>query len=214
MCIACKLAAGQASIVNVALPQATVAFLDARHGAVLSGASFWSCDAVPEHRQLGPLAHRTLAAWGQRLDASGRGQLALETFLLAVLGLLVHDDPLPQGADAGPPWLQEACRALAQPQILRAGVRGFVQVAERDPAHVSRACKRFTGKVPSLLVHEARMALAARLLTTYDQPIVDVAMEVGMPNLSHFYARFKDHFGQTPRAYRVLHRNDIVAVAQ
>lgn len=201
---------GTAHITNIAFWPETIAYLEARHGEVLRGNTFWSSQHQPDDVRLGPLQRRTLNAWTQRLDASGRGQLALDAFLLAVLGLLVHDDPLPQGAGNGPAWLSESCRALSRPDVLRQGVRGFVAISGLDPAHVARVCKRYTGKTPSQLVTEARMALAARLLADTGQAIVEVAMDVGLDNLSHFYAVFKAHYGMTPRAYRVRHRHNIV----
>lgn len=201
---------GLAQITNIAFWPETIAHLEARHGEVLRGNTFWSAQHQPNSVSLGALQHRTLNAWAQRLDASGRGQLALDAFLLAVLGLLVHDDPLPQGAGNGPAWLSESCRALSRPDVLRQGVKGFVAISGLDPAHVARVCKRYTSKTPSQLVTDARMALAARLLADTGQAIVEVAMDVGLDNLSHFYAVFKAHYGMTPRAYRVRHRHNIV----
>ncbi len=203
---------GAAQITNIAFWPETIAFLGARHGDVLSGRTFWSNEAMPDTVTLRSLQLRTLNAWTQRLDAAGRGQLALDAFLMAVLGLLANDDPLPPGAEQGPPWLAESCHALIRPDVLRQGVKGFVAVSGLDPAHVARACKRFTGKTPSLLVAEARMALAARLLADTDQAIVQIAMEVGLDNLSHFYAVFKTHHCMTPRAYRLQHRRDVLGL--
>jgi AraC family cel operon transcriptional repressor len=201
---------GATHITNIAFWPETIAYLEARHGDVLHGGTFWSRQHQPDAVRLGPLQRRTLNAWTQRLDASGRGQLALDAFLLAVLGLLVHDDPLPQGAGNGPAWLSESCRALSRPDMLRQGVKGFVAVSGLDPAHVARVCKRYTGKTPSQLVTEARMALAARLLADTGEAIVQIAIDVGLDNLSHFYALFKAHYGMTPRAYRLQNRRDVV----
>lgn len=201
---------GSAEITNIAVRPETIEYLYARHGDVLGGQTFWTSSGLPDQMQLGPAQARTLNAWAHRLDASRRGQLALDAFLLAVLGLLVQDEPLPHGAEAGPTWLAESCRALSRPEVLREGVRGFVAVSGLHPSHIARVCKRHIGKPPSVLVAEARMALAARLLATTGAPIVQIAMDVGHDNLSHFYAQFKAHHGMTPRAYRLQNRYDIV----
>ena len=203
---------GDVAITNIAFHSETARYLFRRYGAVLSGHAFWASADLPDELALGPSQARMLSAWAHRLDASGRGQLALDAFLLAVLGLLLHDDPLPQGVESGPAWLAESCRALARPNILRQGVKGFVAVSGLDPSHVSRVCSRHTGKPPSVLVAEARMALAARLLATTNDPIVQIAMDVGLENISHFYALFKAHHGTTPRAYRIKNRYDIVGL--
>ena len=203
---------GDMAITNIAFRSETAEHLFNRHGAVLSGHSFWASTDLPDELVLGPSQARALSAWAHRLDASGRGQLALDAFLLALLGLLLHDDPLPPGAESGPSWLAESCRALTRPSVLRQGVRGFVAVSGLDPSHVSRVCSRHVGKPPSVLVTEARMALAARLLATTNDPIVQIAMDVGLENISHFYALFRAHHGITPRAYRIKNRYDIVGL--
>ncbi len=200
-----------ATITNIAFWPETVAHLQDRYGETLAGIGAWLEDFSASHR-LNGADHRKLSVLAGQLEQSGRSQLVLDAFLLALLSLLARNDPLPEGSDQGPAWLAESCRALRQPDILRAGVGGFVAVSGLHPSHVARACARHTGKTPSQLVAEARMAMAARLLATTDEPIIAVAMEVGLDNLSHFYALFKRYHAMTPRAYRVQHRRNIVGV--
>lgn len=201
---------GASRIGNLSFFPETLDAILSRHHSVVSGQTFWSSGRCPDSVRLGLAQQRTLSAWVRRLEASGRGQLPLDAFLLAVLGLLVADDPLPEGADTGPRWLVESCRALAQSDVLRTGVKGFVAVSGLAPEHVARATRKHTGKSPSKLVAQARMALAARLLTSTSLPIAHVAMEVGLDNLSHFHAQFKTYHAMTPRAYRIRHGADLV----
>lgn len=49
----------------------------------------------------------------------------------------------------------------------------------------------------------ARMEYAARQLAHTEIKIADLALEVGLQNLGHFYRAFEKHFGCTPRQYRV-----------
>ncbi len=203
---------GDARITNIAFRRETIDHIGNRYGPALGARAFWASGVLPVQRQLYVAQTRALNIWAHRLDASGRGQLALDAFLLAVLGLLLRDDPLPLGAETGPAWLAESCRALSRPDVLRIGVKGFVAVSGLNPSHVARVCSRHIGKPPSALVAEARMTLAARLLVSTDDPIVEIALEVGHNNLSHFYAQFKAHHGIAPRAYRLQNRYDIVSL--
>lgn len=200
-----------ATITNIAFWPQTVTHLQERYGEALANVGAWSKDQSSSYK-LNRADQRKLSALAGQLDQAGRSQLALDAFLLNVLALLAVPNTLPDGADQGPAWLAESCRALGQTDVLRAGVGGFVAVSGLNPSHVSRVCARHTGKTPSQLVAEARMAMAARLLATTDEPIIAVAMEVGLDNLSHFYALFKRHHGQTPRAFRVQHRRSIVGL--
>ncbi|MBO6673613.1 MAG: helix-turn-helix domain-containing protein [Rhizobiales bacterium] len=202
---------GAATITNIAFWPETVVHLQSRYGETLAQVGAWSEDRSTSH-DLNGADHRKLTALAGQLEQAGRSQFALDAFLLSAFSLLTHPDPLPDGADQGPVWLTESCRALRQTDVLRAGVAGFVAVSGLNPSHVSRVCVRHTGKTPSQLVAAARMAMAARLLATTDEPIIAIAMEVGLDNLSHFYALFKRYHATTPRAYRVQHRRSIVGV--
>jgi AraC family cel operon transcriptional repressor len=42
-----------------------------------------------------------------------------------------------------------------------------------------------------------------------DQEILDIALDCGIGNLSHFYSLFRAETGMTPRAYRLSHRQPL-----
>lgn len=199
-----------ALLVNLAFPSDALEFVAQRHGEVVAGTAFWATGHLPEVRPLGAWARRALTLWGHRLDAAARTPLSLDAFLLAVLSLLHSDTTLPPGVEDGPAWLLESWRNLDTREGLKAGVRGFVQASGRTPAHVARTTRQYTGCSPSALVAKARMATAARLLVHSSMAIVEIADEVGLPNLSHFYGQFKSAHGTTPRRYRNRHRGDPV----
>ena len=47
-----------------------------------------------------------------------------------------------------------------------------------------------------------RLTMAARLLQSSDDAILDISVEVGFDNLSYFNRSFKARYGMTPRQYR------------
>jgi AraC-like DNA-binding protein len=57
--------------------------------------------------------------------------------------------------------------------------------------------------IPTELVNTARMNYSARQLAQTAQPIVDIALDCGLNNLSHFYALFRQRFGESPRKCRL-----------
>ncbi|MBV6656189.1 MAG: AraC family ligand binding domain-containing protein, partial [Devosiaceae bacterium] len=162
---------GGAKLVNVAFHSQVCTALFERHQDALAGTTFWARGEVPDRRALGAVERRAIGLWANRLEAAGRSALALEAFLLAVLGLLGSSSNLPPGAEEGPDWLAESCRALQRADVLRAGVPGFVRVSGCAPAHVARVTRRFTGRSPSDLVAEVRMAQAAAMLEQSTVPI-------------------------------------------
>jgi AraC family cel operon transcriptional repressor len=51
---------------------------------------------------------------------------------------------------------------------------------------------------------------AARLLTGSNDSLAEIAIDCGIPNLSHFHKLFLSHHGQTPANYRKsLQRNAV-----
>ena len=101
-----------------------------------------------------------------------------------------------------PDWLYEAVASLNTPEILQGGASGLVAHSGRAHAHVSRSFRSFTGKTPSELIAEARMAEAARMLSSGEETLPEIARAVGIANLSHFHRVFRAQHGLPPAAYR------------
>lgn len=68
--------------------------------------------------------------------------------------------------------------------------------------HFLRSFKRSVGQTPCQHVMAVRLRAAARLLAGSDARVVDVAIESGFGDLSHFNATFRAVFGMQPGAYR------------
>jgi AraC family transcriptional regulator len=68
--------------------------------------------------------------------------------------------------------------------------------------HFLRSFKRSVGQTPCQHVMAVRLRAAARMLAASDTRVVDVAIEAGFGDLSHFNATFRDVFGMQPSAYR------------
>ncbi|WP_290139158.1 AraC family transcriptional regulator [uncultured Dubosiella sp.] len=71
-----------------------------------------------------------------------------------------------------------------------------------EASYASRMIKKHTGKTFKELVNEERMKRAMVLLKDPDIPISDIAVEVGINNLTMFYKRFEAYSGMTPGKYR------------
>ena len=55
----------------------------------------------------------------------------------------------------------------------------------------------------NVLVQERRLSQAAWLLRNTEQRVSDIARCVGYENISYFHRIFAEHFGCSPRAYRI-----------
>ena len=69
--------------------------------------------------------------------------------------------------------------------------------------HLTAVFKRHYGLSPLGYLNQKRCEHAKKLLAETDQPIIDVASEIGFDSLSAFYAFFKRRTGTTPKNYRI-----------
>lgn len=74
--------------------------------------------------------------------------------------------------------------------------------ARLSPFHFARVFRAVTGNTPRQVVIATRLRAAATLLRSTRAPILEVALDVGFGDLSHFTASFARAFGVPPGGYR------------
>jgi AraC family transcriptional activator of mar-sox-rob regulon len=67
---------------------------------------------------------------------------------------------------------------------------------------LTREFRRHTGKSFVDYCNTRRVEKAALGLVADRRPIIEVALEAGFANLSHFHRQFKNHYGLTPASFR------------
>ena len=75
-------------------------------------------------------------------------------------------------------------------------------VVRMSPFHFHRQFKRSTGLTPREYIRRVRIDRAKALLSDSDLPIVDVAVQVGFADQSHFTVAFRHATAMTPKTYR------------
>ena len=145
-------------------------------------------------------AQAALAHCAARLATAGRPRVVLDGFLME-LPQLLHAQV--RGAKPVPEWLERARREMAGPEQFAGGTVALARLAGRSPSHVARAAVRWYGQTPTEIVNVARMGFSARQLAETSRPIMEIALDCGLNNLSHFYALFRRRFGVSPRRYRL-----------
>lgn len=148
-----------------------------------------------------------LARWEVKLAAAARPQVSLDGFLMELPGFL--RPAVANAAQAVPEWLVDARRAIELPDHFCKGTREFARLSRRSPAHLARATYRYFGVTPTDLMNDARMTYSAAQLLETPRPIMEIALDCGFNNLSHFYTLFKKRHGVTPRKYRLQARSPV-----
>jgi len=82
------------------------------------------------------------------------------------------------------------------------GVAELALATGLSERHFSRMFKRSTGKAPHRYLLDLRIERAKQLLALPTVRILDVALQVGFANPSHFAATFRRATGVTPESYR------------
>ena len=189
-------------LVNLAFPMGVLEDLRARHPEI-----------GPFHREDCPLPCGIALDKEQRrriqeelswFGRSRRGRLALERFLLILYAILMPDTESP--AEVLPDWLERACQEIRRPENFAGGTAAFTKLAGRSPEHVTRVMQAKLGVNPTDYVNEARLEHAARELRFSNRPIIEIALECGINNLSYFYSLFRRQHQMTPRRYRLFHQ--------
>ena len=85
-------------------------------------------------------------------------------------------------------------------------VKGLAHTALTSEAHFIREFKKEFGETPHRYLQRRRIEHAADLLRETDQPVTEIALDVGFASLGWFTTAFKEIMGETPTAYRDRHR--------
>ena len=83
----------------------------------------------------------------------------------------------------------------------------LVELAREAGVSVSYYCQKFralTGETPHRFILRQRIELATRLLRDKDRSIVDVVLEAGFGDQSHFTTMFRRYTGMTPARFRAF----------
>lgn len=160
----------------------------------------------PWNYRLSTRAMGHLHSWPQRLTRVSPKAHHVKAFLLDLLFLLEED-----GLDNDPSWplwLSLALREMDSPEGLREGLPALIRSSGKSREHLSREFKRWVGLSPVKWLQKARVRWAAQSLRLESRSVTEVANDVGLSNLGHFYRIFKEEMGCTPREHRLIHRGN------
>jgi AraC family transcriptional regulator len=85
-------------------------------------------------------------------------------------------------------------------------VADLCALIQRSEAHFSRAFKRTFGESPHSFVIRRRVELAGQYMLTTDASLSDIASQCGFADQAHFCNHFRQSVGETPAAWRRVHR--------
>lgn len=131
--------------------------------------------------------------------------------LLAEIFVRYFSESPMEDIDSGiPDWLEQVQKKMQNKEHFSEGIGRLNELCPKSPEHLSRMIKKHFGQTPTEWINGMRLKYAANLLVHTDESVIEISMEAGYKNLSHFYHRFKEYFGSSPAQYRKLHRKIII----
>ena len=109
----------------------------------------------------------------------------------------------PRHPETVPLWLVRARQKMQDEPNLQIGLPRLNALCGVSQGHLARTFRNHYHQTPTEFINELRLKRAATLLTTTSTAIVDIAADCGFNNLSYFYRRFADRFGDAPKSFRL-----------
>ena len=166
-------------------------------------------EIVPDLREHDPLLHHMALVLQTEIEGEGiNGRFYVETLVDA---LAVHflrryrasrRSPREVTGGLSPYRLRRTTAYIKDHLEQDLSLTTLAAVGEMSPAHFARLFKHATGLTPHQYVIARRMEQAKRLLTETDETLIDIGLQVGCADQSHFTALFHKHVSLTPKAYR------------
>lgn len=109
-----------------------------------------------------------------------------------------------------PKWFEDLCNHTIEERLFLEGVEALVEWSGKSNAYLGKCFRQYMDLTPSAYINLHRLEYAKELLAYSDMPVIDVCMESGFGNLSHFYHLFKSRCGTSPSKYRTHNRTDFM----
>jgi AraC family transcriptional regulator len=148
------------------------------------------------------LAHR-VSEESRVMDAAA--PLAVEGLILELLAEVARH-PVPLEDRRPPRWLHHVRELLRARFAESLSLDEIAAAAGVHPAHLARSFRRHERCTVGDYQRQLRVECACRLLVTSDQPLIEIAIEAGFVDQSHFTRTFKRQMGMTPGEFRAQHR--------
>lgn len=160
-----------------------------------------------DYAKLPPIPEIVVAGERMRAAAEGKTDIGVDEAALAFIHRIAKvaaDKPpkQPKGTD------QDRRRAVEAAQWLEENHGGEIDLEQTatqaglSPFHFLRTFTNALGVTPHQYLVRTRLRHAARLLSTTDKPITDIALDVGFADLSNFVRTFHKAAGVPPSRFR------------
>jgi AraC family cel operon transcriptional repressor len=101
-----------------------------------------------------------------------------------------------------PLWLEHSISKMQLKENMNCGLHALYELSGRSVGHVNRAFRQYLNQTPTEYINQLRLNVAKNLLLTTELRVLEIALEAGFENVSHFYHQFKKFYNQAPLDFR------------
>jgi AraC family transcriptional regulator, dual regulator of chb operon len=109
-----------------------------------------------------------------------------------------------------PLWLEQLVTEMKKRENFREGLKQLMKLSDKSSEYLSRMFKKHYKKTPTDFINELRLNYAANMLIHSDTSILDIALDAGFNNLSHFYHLFNKQFHESPLRFRKFNQRMLI----
>lgn len=109
-----------------------------------------------------------------------------------------------------PSWILDIKSQMELKNNFVKGISIMKSISGKSPEHINRMFVKYFNVTPTAFINELRVNYAGNLLIYTDEEILDIALEAGFQNLSHFYHVFKKINRVSPGEYRKTYKKTII----
>lgn len=145
--------------------------------------------------------------WTMMTDGPNRRSISQTTMGLLFLNLLNYTDTIHVSRESYDQDMMIRVLSYIENEYKNAALSDFSAGNGIDDYTLSRLIKKNTGRTFRDLLQEKRLGQAQYLLSHTGLSVSDIAAAVGYDNTSFFHRLFRRAFGETPREWRLQHRD-------
>lgn len=101
-----------------------------------------------------------------------------------------------------PTWFDELLFQMQKKENFTIGLERLHTLSGRSTGHLNRIFKQYLNTTPTAYINHLKLFYAKNLLITTSLSILEISLEAGFDNLSHFYHLFRESFGVSPGKIR------------
>lgn len=101
-----------------------------------------------------------------------------------------------------PIWFDSLLLQLQKKDNFTVGLEKLYSISGRSAGHLNRVFKQYLDTTPTAYINHLKLRYAKNLLLTTNMSIIEISLEAGFENLSHFYHMFSKNFGVPPGKIR------------